>query len=281
MTPGRLDRVCRMAGLGVLLFALAVLLYLLWELTRAGAGRLSWDFLTGYPSRHAGHSGILPAIVGSLWLIALTTVLAVPIGVGAAIALEEYGGRGRWSRLLEINIATLAGVPSVVYGLLGLAVFVRTLGLGRSLLAGAATLALLVLPLVIIAAREALRAVPAAVREASLALGATKWQTIRHQVLPAALPGILTGVILAVARAAGEVAPLIVLGGLAYVPFVPDGPLAPFTALPLQGFAWAMRPHEGFRVNAAAAILVLLIVLLAVNSLAVIARDRALRRRRP
>lgn len=279
-TAARIDRLCRALGILVLVLALAALGLLLWEIARVGLGRLSWDFLVGYPSRRASQAGLLPALAGSLWLIGLTTMMAVPVGVGAAIAMEEYGGRGRWARLLEINIANLAGVPSVVYGLLGLAVFVRTLGFDRSLLAGAATLALLVLPLVIISTREALRAVPVSVREASLALGATKWQTIRHQVLPAALPGLLTGVILAVSRAAGEVAPLIVIGGLAYVPFVPDGPRSPFTALPIQIFAWVSRPHAGFRTNAAAAILVLLTVLLIVNSVAIVVRDRALRRRR-
>jgi phosphate transport system permease protein len=178
-----------------------------------------------------------------------------------------------------VNLATLAGVPSIVYGLLGLGVFVRALRLERTILAGAATLALLMLPLVIITAREALRAVPRDLREGSLALGATKWQTTWHQVLPAALPGVLTGVILAVARAIGETAPLIVIGALTYVPFVPDGPSAPFTALPVQIFAWVSRPGAGFRTNAAAAILVLLVVLLLLNGLAIWVRDRAARGR--
>ncbi len=274
-----MDRAFMVLGIAILALALGSLGVLLWDVCRDGVGRLSWEFLTGHPSRHAATAGLLPALVGSAWLLVLTAGMAVPIGIGAAIALEEYGTRGWWGRLLEINIANLAGVPSIVYGLLGLAVFVRTLHLDRSLLAGAATLALLVLPTVIVTAREALRTVPGAQREASLALGATRWQTTRHQVLPAAWPGMLTGLILALSRALGETAPLLVIGALAYVPFVPDGPLAPLTALPVQIFAWVSRPREGFRVNAAAAILVLLAVLLVVNGLAIWMRDRATRRR--
>ena len=275
----RRDRLFHVFGIAVLALALLGLGLLLWDVAGDGAGRLSWAFLTGYPSRRAATAGLLPALAGSVWLVVLAAALAVPIGVGAAIGLEEYGGRGRWWRLLEINLATLAGVPSIIYGLLGLGVFVRALGLGRSVLTGAATLALLMLPLVIITAREALRAVPRELRESSLALGATKWQTTWHQVLPAALPGVLTGVILAVARAIGETAPLIVIGALTYVPFVPDGPGSPFTALPVQIFAWVSRPGEGFRTNAAAAILVLLALLLVLNGLAIWVRDRSARRR--
>lgn len=275
----RLDRIFHGIGLAVLTMALGALGLLLWDVIRDGAGRLSWAFLSGYPSRRAATAGLLPALAGSVWLIVLAAAMTVPIGVGAAIALEEYGGRGRWARLVEINIANLAGVPSIVYGLLGLGLFVRALRLEHSLLAGAATLALLMLPLVIITSREALRAVPASLREASLALGATKWQTIWHQVLPDALPGLLTGLILAVSRALGETAPLLVIGALTYVPFVPDGPSSPFTALPIQIFAWLSRPGTGFRANAAAAILVLLAVLLTTNGLAIWLRDRSSRRR--
>ncbi len=274
----RWDQAFHLLGLVVLGGALGALGLMVWDIARDGIGRLSWEFLTGYPSRRASNAGLLPALAGTLWLMGLTALMAVPVGVGAAIALEEYGGRGRWARLIEINIANLAGVPSIIYGLLGLGLFVRTLGWERSLLAGAGTLALLVLPLVIISSREALRAVPVAQREASLALGATKWQTIWHQVLPAALPGMLTGFILALGRAIGETAPLLVLGALTYVPFVPDGPWSPFTALPVQIFAWVTRPREGFRTNAAAAILVLLAALLLVNGLAILLRDRARRR---
>lgn len=280
MTGARLsDRAFHTLGLIVLALALGGLAILVIDVTRDGASRLSWAFLTGYPSRRASASGLLPALAGSLWLVALTAIMAIPVGVGAAIALEEYGGRGRWARLAEINIANLAGVPSIVYGLLGLGVFVQALRWDRSLLAGAGTLALLVLPIVIITAREALRAVPMSVREASLALGATKWQTVWHQVLPMSLPGLLTGLILAISRAVGETAPLLVIGALTYVPFVPDGPRSPFTALPIQIYTWVSRPREGFRANAAAAILVLLATLLLVNGVAILARDRATRRR--
>lgn len=274
----RADRAFHVAGLAVLVLGLASLALLLWDVWRDGAGRLSWQFVTSYPSRRAAAAGLLPALAGTCWLLVLTAAIAVPVGVGAALALEEYGTRGRWERLIEINIANLAGVPSIIYGLLGLGLFVRALRLDRSILAGAATLALLVLPVVILTAREALRAVPPAIREASLALGATRWQTVWHQVLPNALPGIATGVILALSRAIGETAPLVVIGALAYVPFVPDGLGSPFTALPIQIFAWVSRPQPGFRANAAAAILVLLGVLLAMNSAAIWLRDRTARR---
>ena len=205
--------------------------------------------------------------------------MAVPVGVAAAVYLEEYGAQGRLGRIIEINIANLAGVPSIVYGLLGLGLFVRAMGLGRSVVAGAATLALLVLPVVILATREALRAVPKSLREGSYALGATKWQTTQHQVLPAALPGILTGVILALSRAIGETAPLITIGAVTYVPFVPDSIWSPFTVLPIQIFNWVSRPQAGFAENAAAGILVLLVHAGAMNGAAVLIRDRFQRRR--
>ena len=261
-------------GLGATLLGLLVLAILLADILGDGLGRLSWDFLSGLPSRHAGNAGIFPALAGTVWVIAVTTVLAVPIGIGAAIYLEEYGDRGWWARVIEINIANLAGVPSVIYGLLALGLFVRTLGLGRSVLAGAATLALLVLPVVILASREALRAVPPSLREASYALGATRWQTVWHQVLPVALPGMLTGTILALSRAIGETAPLLAIGALTYVPFAPDGVWSPFTVLPLQVFNWMSRPQEAFLENAAAGIIVLLVLLLGMNGFAAWLRDR-------
>ena len=261
-------------GLGATLLGLLVLAVLLADILRDGLGRLSWDFLTGLPSRRAENAGIFPALAGTVWVIAVTTVLAVPIGIGAAVYLEEYGDRGWWARLIEINIANLAGVPSIIYGLLALGLFVRTLGFGRSVLAGAATLALLVLPVVILASREALRAVPPALREASYALGATRWQTVRHQVLPVALPGMLTGTILALSRAIGETAPLLAIGALTYVPFAPDGIRSPFTVLPLQVFNWMSRPQEAFLENAAAGIMVLLVLLLGMNGFAAWLRDR-------
>jgi phosphate transport system permease protein len=212
-------------------------------------------------------------------VIVLTGVMAVPVGVAAAVYLEEYGAQGRLGRIIEINIANLAGVPSIVYGLLGLGLFVRALSLGRSVVAGAATLALLVLPVVILATREALRAVPKSLREGSYALGATQWQTTQLQVLPAALPGILTGVILALSRAIGETAPLIMVGAVAYVRFVPDSLSSPFTVLPIQIFNWVSRPQAGFAENAAAAIIVLLVMLVLMNGAAILIRDRYQRRR--
>jgi phosphate transport system permease protein len=258
----------------VLLVTLAALATLIIDIWRDGAGRLSYDFLTGFPSRRAANAGIWHALVGSIFVILLTAVLAVPVGVAAAIYLEEYGGRSRMARLIEINITNLAAVPSIIYGLLGLGLFVRSLALGRSVLAGAATLALLVLPVIILATREALRAVPSSIREGSYALGATKWQTIWHQVLPVAVPGILTGMILALSRAIGETAPLITIGAVTFVTFVPDSIWAPFTVLPIQIFNWVSRPQPEFQTNAAAAILVLLALLLTMNAAAIWLRDR-------
>ncbi len=268
------DRLLNLFGLLVTLLALASLAALLIDVMRDGFGRLSWEFLTSYPSRRAAAAGILPALAGSIFVIGLTALLAIPFGVAAAIHLEEYGGRGRLSHAIEINIANLAGVPSIIYGLLGLGLFVRMLHMGRSVLAGACILALLVLPVVILATREALRAVPKSLREASYALGATKWQTIWHQVLPAAAPGILTGLILALSRAIGETAPLITIGALTYVPFVPTDVWSPFTVLPIQIFNWVSRPQAAFAENAAAGIVVLLALLLVMNATAIVLRDR-------
>jgi phosphate transport system permease protein len=273
------DRAFAVVGLLGLLAALAALAALLMDVLLDGAPRLSWQFLTSYPSRFAASAGILPAIIGTFYVIVLTALMAVPVGVAAAVYLEEYGAQGRIGRIIEINIANLAGVPSVVYGLLGLGLFVRALSLGRSVIAGAATLALLVLPVVILATREALRAVPKSLREGSYALGATKWQTTQLQVLPAALPGILTGVILALSRAIGETAPLIMVGAVAYVRFVPDSLWSPFTVLPIQIFNWVSRPQAGFAENAAAGIIVLLVMLVLMNGAAILIRDRYQRRR--
>jgi len=230
--------------------------------------------------RRAASAGILPALIGSLWLIALTALIALPLGVGAALWLEEYGGRSRLAGFIEVNIANLAGVPSIIYGLLGLGLFVRFLGLGRSVLAGALTLSLLVMPIVIIATREALRTVPGHLREAAAALGATRWQIIRQVVLPMAMPGVLTGSILAISRAIGETAPLIVVGALTYVTFLPKSPADPFTALPIQIYNWVSRPQEAFLVNAAAGIVVLLVTMLVLNSAAVLIRNRLQKRMR-
>ena len=275
-------RVTERVFIGICLLAVALplglLLLLLGELVKDGVERLSWQFLTSYPSRRAELAGILPALTGSLWLISLTALMTLPVGVGAAVYLEEYARGRRGANWIEINIANLAGVPSVIYGLLGLGVFVRQLGLGRSVLAGAATLALLVLPIVILSAREALRTVSPALREACYALGATRWQAIQRVVLPMALPGILTGSILALSRAIGETAPLIVVGALSYVTFLPDGIHSPYTALPIQIFSWVSRPQPEFMVNAAAGIVVLLGCMLLLNGVAILLRHRLQKR---
>jgi phosphate transport system permease protein len=273
---GRLmgDVVLQTTAIVVVILALAALGALLWDVFSDGWARLNWQFLTSLPSRRPAEAGIYPALIGTMWLITLTTIFALPIGIAAAIYLEEYG-TGNWlARLIEINIANLAGVPSIIYGLLGLGLFVRTFGFGRSVLAGAATMALLVLPIVILSTREALRTVPKSMREGSYALGATKWQTIWHQVLPSAMPSLFTGVILALSRAIGETAPLITIGALTYVPFAPDSIWSPFTVLPIQIFDWLSRPQVEFSQNAAAGIIVLLVLLLTMNGVAIFLRDR-------
>ena len=241
-----------------------------------GKGRLDSQLITGGTSTDPAEAGLRNAIIGSLWIIGFVILLIVPIGVGAAIFLEEYANReSRVQRFIEVNIQNLAAVPSIIYGLLGLAFIARgPLDLGFVVLTASMTLALLVLPIVIIAAREAIRAVPPSIREGSLALGATRWQTIRHQVLPAAIPGIATGVILAVSRAIGETAPLVPLGAATFVTFDPDGPFSGFTALPLQIFNWAKQPSDEFRVLAAAGIVVLIVLLVAMNSFAIFLRNR-------
>jgi phosphate transport system permease protein len=274
-------------GLIITLFAVAVLLTLIGDVLIDGASRLDWQFLTSYPSRRPSKAGILSAWVGTIWVMVLTGMMAFPIGVAAATYLEEYARKNWLTDLIEINIANLAGVPSIIYGLLGLVIFVRWMGLEQSVLAGAMTLSMLVLPIIILSARESLRTIPFTVREASYALGASKWQTIRNQVLPAAMPGILTGTILAMSRAIGETAPLIVVGALTYVAFLPTSPISleppyfsleglsdPFSVLPIQIFNWVSRPQKGFSVNAAAAILVLLFITFAMNGVAVYLRYR-------
>lgn len=256
---------------------LAVLLV---RVMQVGWPWLTRQFLTSFPSvLFPEKAGIKSALYGTVWLICLTAVISVPIGVSAAIYLEEYARKTRLTRLIQLNIANLAGVPSIVYGILGLAVFIRWLHLGRSVLAGALTLSLLAVPVIIIATREALAAVPASIRQAAFALGATRWQTVRFHVLPAALPGIMTGVILAMSRAIGETAPLIMIGALTYVAFVPEGPLDAFTALPIQIYDWADRPQKEFHHLAAAGIIVLLAILLTMNGAAVMLRAWQQRRR--
>ncbi len=267
-------------ALGATVFGLVVLTLLLFDVARRGLGVLSWSFFTRYPSRFPEQAGIRSALLGTLWVMGLTALFAVPLGVAAAIYLEEYAPRNRLTRLIELNINNLAGVPSIIYGLLGLELFVRGLRLERSILAGALTLSLLILPILITASREALRAVPMSLREAAFALGATRWQVIRHQVLPVAFPGILTGMILALSRAIGETAPLITIGALTFIAFDPRSPSDPFTVLPIQIFNWISRPQADFHARAAGAILVLLAVLLSMNSLAIYLRHRLQRRYR-
>ncbi|HYV92501.1 MAG TPA: phosphate ABC transporter permease PstA [Chitinophagales bacterium] len=257
-----------------LLFAVSVLLLLLWTVIKDGIGRVNWQFLTSYPSRHPEDAGIIPGLVGSFYMVLLTISFAIPIGIGAAIYLEEYGRKNWVGRLIEINIANLAGVPSIVYGLLGLGLFVRFFSLDRSLIAGALTMSLLIMPVIVIATREAIKAVPNGIREASYAVGATKWQTIWYHLLPISFPSILTGIILAVSRAIGETAPLITIGALTYVTFLPDKLQSPFTILPIQIYNWVSRPQTAFHTDAAAGIIVLLVFTLLLNSVAIILRNR-------
>lgn len=245
-----------------------------------GFPRLNLDFLQGYASRKPELAGFFPAIMGSFYLMVLTAVIAVPLGIGAAIYLQEYAGKNQLASWIEINIANLAGVPSIIYGLLGLQVFVRTFGFDRSLLAGASTLALLILPMIIVASREALRTVPESVKEGAYALGATRWRAITTVMLPIALPGMLTGIILSCARAIGETAPLITIGALAYISFVPDSAFSPFTAMPIQIFNWLSRPQPGFHTNAAAGITVLLALTFILNAFAIYLRARLQKRLR-
>ena len=261
-------------ALGLALLMLATLLY---DIVRDGARHVSLDFLTSMPSRIAAETaGVQSALVGTVYLMALTAFMVVPLGIATAIYLEEYADRSRWwNRLIEVNIQNLSAVPSVVYGILGLAFIVRgPLSMGRVLLAGAITLALLVLPVVIIVSREAIRAVPPSIREGSLALGATQWQTIWKQVLPGSIAGIATGVILALSRAIGETAPLLVVGAAVSPRFNPDGLFEPFTALPIQIFAWTQDTNAALVERAASAIVVLMALLLLMNSLAIYLRNR-------
>ena len=266
----RFKWLCRLA----VAFGVASLVVLLASILADALPVLSFEFLASHPSRFPERAGIRSAILGSAWMLALAAAMSFPLGVGAALYLEEYAPRNRFTSLLKTNIANLAGVPSIVYGILGLAVFVRFLALERSLLAGAATLSLLVLPIVNIAAREAIRAVPDSLREAAYALGATRWQTIRHHVLPAAMPGILSGAILGLSRAGGETAPLLIIGGLTFIAFDPVSPMDPFTVLPVQIFNWTTDPRGEFHALAAGAIVVLLGVLLMMNAAAILIRNR-------
>ncbi len=268
------DQLFKIWGIACTLFGLVLLSVFIGDILIDGIRRIDWEFITNLPSRKAEKSGIYTALMGSIWILLLTTIIAFPIGVAAGIYLEEYSKKNRFSALLEINISNLAGVPSIIYGLLGLEVFVRIMNLGASVLAGSLTLTLLILPIIIVATREAIKAVPNSIRDASYALGASKWQTIWNQVLPASGGGILTGVILALSRAVGETAPLIVVGALAYVPFAPSNPLDEFSVLPIQIFNWISRPQHGFIENAAAAIIILLLITFIMNGIAVYFRNK-------
>ena len=262
-------------GIFCTLIGLVLLTVFIGNILIDGISRIDWSFLTSLPSRKPEKAGIYTAVMGSIWILGLTTLIAVPIGIAAAVYLEEYNNtKSKLAAILEINISNLAGVPSIIYGLLGLEVFVRISGFGPSVLAGSLTLSLLILPIVIVATREAIKAVPHSIREASYGLGASKWQTIWNQVLPSASGGILTGVILALSRAVGETAPLIVVGALAYVPFAPESITDEFSILPIQIFNWISRPQHGFIENAAAAIIILLSITFVMNGVAVYYRNK-------
>jgi len=255
-------------------FALVMLAILLYRIMTQGIDYLNLDFLTNFASRFADKAGVKAALVGSLWLMGVVAPVSIILGVGTAIYLEEYAKKNKLNDFIRMNISNLAGVPSIVFGLLGLTIFVRMLGLGKSILAAGLTMSLLILPVIIVAAQEAIRAVPNEQREASYGMGATKWQTILRVVLPAAIPGILTGSILALSRAIGETAPLVVIGIPVILQFLPNDLLSQFTALPMQIYDWAKRPQEAFQYVAAAGILVLMIVLLLMNSIAIFIRNK-------
>ena len=268
------DRLFRYVGLASTLIGIIILAIFLINILVDGVARLSGQFLTSLPSRFPEKAGILTAWTGTLWILFLTALIAIPIGMAAGIYLEEYSKKTRLSNFLEINIANLAGVPSIIYGILGLEIFVRMFKLGGSILSGSFTLALLILPIIIVVTRESIRAVPQSLRDASYALGASRWQTVSQQVLPACMSNIITGIILAMARAIGETAPLIVIGALAYVPFIAKTPMDEFTVLPIQIFNWISRPQHGFIINAAATIIILLLITFLMNGMAIYLRNR-------
>jgi phosphate transport system permease protein len=272
----RLDALFQFLSWSAIAIALLVLVVLLWDVAKDGLAYLNWDFLTRFPSRRPSNAGILSAIAGTFYSMLLVAVIAFPLGVGAGIYLEEFAVDNWFTRAIDININNLAGVPAIIYGLLGLAAFVRVaepITGGRSLLAGSLTLALLILPIIIVSTREALRAIPDSLRFGGYAVGSTRWQMIWNLVLPQALPGMLTGGILGLSRAIGEAAPLIVIGALTFISFLPDGLQSPFTVLPIQIFNWVSRPQAEFHNLAAAAIIVLLVILLTLNSVAIFLRS--------
>lgn len=283
----RWDLIFLIAGILALMIALLTFMALFTQMLIDGTPRLSWEFFTSFPSRRPESAGILSAWVGTTLVMLVTAVSAVPLGIAAGVYLEEYAPRNLFTELIEINVTNLAGVPSIIYGLLALGLFVYQLDLGQSILAAGLTLALLILPIVIVATREAIRSIPVAIREGSYALGATKWDTVADHLLPYSAPGILTGVIIGLARAIGETAPIITIGALTFIAFLPPSPIknefpfisfewlaAPFTVMPIQMFNWVSRPEEEFQFNAAAAGLVLVIMTLAMNALAIYLRYR-------
>ena len=287
----RADLVFATAGLAVLLIAIATLVALFLDLALEGLPRLSWDFLTSFPSRRAGRAGILSAWVGTTLVMVVTAVLAIPLGIAAGVYLEEYAPKNWITGIIEINVTNLAGVPSIIYGLLALGLFVYAFGLGQTILVAGLVLALLILPVIIVATREAIRSIPQEVREGAYALGADQWQTVRMYILPAATPGILTGTIVGLSRAIGETAPVITIGALTFIAFLPPPPIQPefpflsfewlnnpFTVLPIQMFNWISRPQAEFHVNAAAAGVVLLVMTLLMNGLAIYIRYRLRRK---
>lgn len=260
--------------------AVGALLALLLVLLVKGLPSLSWKFLSSYPSRFPTRAGILPGLVGTLWIGALSMILAIPVGIMAAVYLNEFAPSTRTTSLLRASIANLAGVPSVVFGLLGLALFVRAMMLGRSIMAAGLTLGLLTLPIIIVVAEEALKTVPRSMREAAFGLGASRWQVVRHHVLPYALPGMLTGSILALSRAMGETAPIIIIGAAAFISYLPDGVTSNFTALPIQAYTWSFEARTAFHELAFGAVLVLLLATFLGNLVAVILRERFQRKYR-
>jgi phosphate transport system permease protein len=268
------SRASRYVLLAATLLGISVLLFLGYDTVRNGWNVISWDFLTSYPSRHAANAGLRSSIFGTAWVMAFTIVIAIPMAVATAVYMEEFAPRNWFTKVVRLNIANLAGVPSIIYGIVGLAVFVRLFGLGPSILAGALTLALMILPMTVIASSEAIRQVPPSIRDGSLALGATQWQTVWFHVLPGAMPGIMTGVILAVARAAGETAALIMIGAFAFIAFDNTSPFDDFTTVPIQIYNWTIRPGDAFRGNAAAGIIVLMVAIVGMNLFAVIIRER-------
>ena len=273
----KIDQVFQVFVWAAVVIALTVLVVLILDVLFDGLGRVSWDFLTNFPSRKPERAGLFSAFVGTIWVMLVVAAVSFPIGVGAGIFLEEFSEDNWFTKVIEININNLAGVPSIIYGLLGLQVFVRIMQPitgGRSILSGALTLALLILPIIIVSTREALRAVPDSLRMAGFALGANRWQVIWEQIFPIAIPGILTGTILALSRAIGETACLITIGALTFISFLPENLQSPFTVLPIQIYNWVSRPQKGFHDNAAAGIIVLMVVLLIMNATAVLLRNK-------